>query len=159
MRSDYFGVSIYYVDEAELDRQRALKKEEEAEYYLNMIVDTLKYIAQINNRDAEIFHVIDETAQKVRDNHFDLTLPVKKLSKASADRQFKANVYRHISNQGESWYVEMIDKNKNISRICIDVLKKPTFVPQTGVFVQSKWEENRFIVSDRFGKVFAKIDV
>lgn len=160
MQSDYFGVSIYYVDEAEIDRQRGLKKEEEEEYYLNIIVDTLKYIAKINNRDGEIFNIIDETAQKVRDNNFDLTLQIKKLSKASANRQFKANVYRHINNKGESWYVDMIDKkNKNTSRICIDLLQKPTFVSQTGVFVQSKWEENRFIVSDRFGKVAAVIDV
>lgn len=96
MQSDYFGVTIYYVDEAEIDRQRELKKEEEGEYYLNIIVDTLKYIAQINNRDAEVFNIIDETAQKVRDNNFELTLHIKKLSKVSVNRQFRANVYRHI---------------------------------------------------------------
>lgn len=159
MQSDYFGVSIYYVDEAEIDRQRGLKRDEEEEYYLNIIVDTLKRIAQIQDRDADILNVIDETAQKVRDNNFELTLPIKKLSKSSADGQSRANVYRHISNQGESWYVEIKDKNKNLSRHNIDLLKKPTFVSQTGVFEQSKWEGNRFIVLDRFGKVFAMIDV
>ena len=85
MQSDYFGVSIYYVDEPEIDRQRGLKKDEEEEYYLNIIVNTLKWIAQTQGSNAALMNIIDETAQKVRNNHFELTLPVKKLSKSSSD--------------------------------------------------------------------------
>lgn len=159
MQSDYFGVSIYYVDEAEMDRQRGLKREEEGDYYLNIIVDTFKRIAKIQGRDADIENVIDETAQKVRDNHFELTLPIKKLAKSSADGQFRANVYRHISNQGESWYVEIRDKNKNLSRHNIDLLKKPSFISQTGVFSQSEWEGDCFVVKEKFGRVTATIGI
>lgn len=45
----------------------------------------------------------------------------------------------------------------SLKKTCIGILV--IFVSQTGVFKQSKWEENRFIVSDRFGKVFAVIIV
>lgn len=158
-QSDYFGVSIYYVDEAEIDRQRGLKKDEKEEYYLNIIVNTLKWIARAQGSDAALMKIIDETAQKVRDNHFELTLPVKKLAKSSADGRFRANVYRHISNQGENWYVEIKDKNKNISRHNIDLLGKPSFVSQTGVFSQSEWEGNRFVIKEKFGRVTATIDM
>lgn len=158
-QSDYFGVSIYYVDEAEIDRQRGLKKDEKEEYYLNIIVNTLKWIARAQGSDAALMKIIDETAQKVRDNHFELTLPVKKLAKSSADGRFRANVYRHISNQGENWYVEIKDKNKNISRHNIDLLGKPSFVSQTGVFSQSEWEGNRFVIKEKFGRVTATIDI
>ena len=158
-QSDYFGVSIYYVDEAEIDRQRGLKKGEEEEYYLNIIVNTIKWIARTQGSDATIMNIIDETARKVRDNHFELTLPIKKLARSSADGQFRASVYRHISHQGESWYVEIKDKNKNISRHNIDLLGKPSFVSQTGVFSQSEWEENRFVIKEKFGRVTATIDM
>lgn len=63
-QSDYFGVSIYYVDEAEIDRQRGLKKDEKEEYYLNIIVNTLKWIARTQGSDATLMNIIDETAQK-----------------------------------------------------------------------------------------------
>lgn len=159
MYYDVQGVSCYYVDEVEIERQRKLNKEDESEYYLNIIVDTLKRIAQINGRDTEIFNIIDETAQKVRDNNFEVTFHIKKLSKSSADRKFRANTYRHISSRGESWYVDIEDKNKNITRQNIDLSKKPAFISQTGVFQQSRWEGNRFIVSDRFGRVTATIDM
>ena len=158
MQSDFFGVSKYYVDEAEIDRQRRLTKEEKGEYYLNIIADTLKRIAQIHGGDAKVFNAIDETAQKVRDNNFELTLPIKKLSKASANGQFRANVYRHISNQGESWYVEIKTKNKDTSCHNVDLSKRPTFISQTGVFEQSKWEGNCFIVTDKSGRITATID-
>lgn len=159
MQNNFQGVSWYYVDEDEIERQRHLKREEEEEYYLSIIADTLKRIAQIDGRDDTLFKIIDETAQKVRDNNFELTLPIKKLAKSSADGQFRAYVYRHISNQGESWYVEMKDKNKNITRYDINLLKKPSFISQTGVFVQSKWEGKRFVISDRFERVTATVDV
>lgn len=159
IRADYFGVSKYYVDEPEIDRQRGLKKDEEEEYYLNIIVNTLKWIVQTQGSNAALMNIIDETAQKVRDNHFELTLPVKKLSKSSSDGQFRASVYRHISNQGESWYVEIKDKNKNISRHNIDLLGKPSFVSQTGVFSQSEWEGNSFVIKEKFGRVTATVDM
>ena len=159
MQNNFQGVSWYYVDEDEIERQRHLKREEEEEYYLTIIADTLKRIAQIDGRDDTLFKIIDETAQKVRDNNFELTLPIKKLAKFSADGKFRAYVYRHISNQGEDWYVEMKDKNKNIIRYDINLLKKPSFISQAGVFVQSKWEGKRFVISDRFERVTATVDV
>ena len=159
MHTDSFGVSWYYVDEAEIDRQRKLKKEEQEEYYLNIIVDTLKHIARINNRDAEIFNMIDETASKVRDADFELTLHIKKLSRTSANGQFRANVYRHICDEGENWYVEMKDKDKNITRYSIDLTDEPLPGSATELYERSKWDGNRFIVTDRLGRVAATIDV
>lgn len=157
-QSDFFGVSRYYVDAAEIDKQRELKKEEKGEYYLGIIVDAFKRIAQIHDRDEKIFNAIDETAQKVRDSNFELTIPIKKLSKASADGQFKANVYRQINYQGESWYVEIKEKSKDSESYNIDLLKYPTFIPQTSVFEQAKWEGNCFILLDKLDRVTATVD-
>lgn len=159
MKNEFQGVSWYYVDEAEIEKHRKLKREDEEGYYLNIIAETLKTIAQIDGRPQEISDIIDKTAQTVRECGFELTLHIKKLSKTSEDGQFKANVYRHISRLGESWYVEIKDKDKNITRYDINLLKKPTFISQTGVFVLSRWEGDRFVVTDRFGKVTAAVNV
>ena len=159
MKNEFQGVSWYYVNEAEIDRYRKLKKEDEEEYYLNIIADTLKTIAQIDGRPKEILDIIDKTVQTVRECGFELTIHIKKLSKTSADGQFRANVYRHISRLGESWYVEIKERNENITRYNIDLLKKPTFISQTGVFVLSRWEGDRFVVTDRFGKVTATVNM
>ena len=158
MKNEFQGVSWYYVDKAEIEKHRRLKRKDDEEYYLNIIVDTLKAIARTDGRPNEISDIIDKTAQTVMECGFELTMHIKKLSKTSADRQFRANVYRHISRLGESWYVEIKDKDKNITRHGIDLLKKPTFISQTGVFVLSRWEGGRFIVTDRFGKVTAEVD-
>ena len=159
MKNEFQGVSWYYVDEAEIEKYRKLKREDEEGYYLNIIAETLKTIAQIDGRPQEISDIIDKTVQTVRECGFELTLHIKKLSKTSADGQFKANVYRHISRLGESWYVEVKDKDQNITRYDINLLKKPTFISQTGVFVLSRWEGDRFVVTDRFGKVTATVNV
>lgn len=157
MKNEFQGVSWYYVDKAEIDRHRRLKKEEEQEYYLNIIVETLKTIARTDGRPQEISDIIDKTAQTVRDCGFELTLHIKKLSKTSADGRYRANVYRHIDRHGEDWYVEI--KEKKITRHDINLLKKPTFISQTGVFVLSRWEGERFVVTDRFGRVTATVEV
>ena len=159
MKNEFQGVSWCYVNETEIERHRKLNRVDEEEYYLNIIVDTLKTIAQTDGRPEEISDIIEKTAQTVRACGFELVLHIKKLSKTSSDGQYRANVYRHISRLGESWYVEIKDRNKNISRHCIDLLKKPTFISQTGVFVLSGWEGDRFVVTDRFGKVTATVKV
>lgn len=158
MKIEFEGVSWYYVDKSEIDKHRQLKREDEEEYYLNIIVDTLKTIARIDGRPEETLDIIDKTAQTVRDNNFELLLHIKKLSKTSGDGRYRANVYRHINSLGESWYVEIKDKDKNITRHCIDLLKKPTSISQTGVFVLSRWEAGSFIVTDRFGRVTAAVE-
>ena len=159
MKNEFQGVSWYYVDEAETNRYKRLKREEEEEYYLNIIVDTLKAIVRTDGRPEEISEIIDKTARTVRECGFELTLHIRKLSKTSADGRYRANVYQHISRLGESWYVEIKDKDKNITRHDINLLKKPTFISQTGVFVLSRWEDDRFVVTDRFGRVTATVDV
>lgn len=157
MIDHYFGVSWYYVDNNDISKLETLKKEELNEYYLNIIIKVFKDIVQINNGSSELLEIIDETARKVRDSNFEQTQKIKSLSKISEDKQFKASVYQHIDNRGESWYVEITDKNKNICRH--DIMDKPSFTSRKSLYKKSLWEDKKFIILDRFNRVLAKINV
>ena len=70
MKNDYFHVSWYYAEKPCLNKRdlKNMSQEDINEYYLGVIVDTLRHIARINNRALELDDIIDETVRKVREN-------------------------------------------------------------------------------------------
>ena len=62
---NYFHVSSYYVRESDIELLNSLEKNDRDEYFLNVIVKTLKSIAQINHCNQDIFEEIDAASRKV----------------------------------------------------------------------------------------------
>ncbi len=155
MKNDYFNVSWYYVDESQISNLKNIRKDKLSEYYLEIIVEVLKDIACRNGREKELFHIIDETARKVRESNYEMLQRVRHLSKATDDKRYTANVYRHVSNLGEMWYVEFMHKDKCISKH--ELMKRYSFVSKMDVYKKARWEKDEFILMDKFDKVMAKI--
>lgn len=158
MKNDWFNVSWYYTDKTCISKRdmRKMNQEDINEYYLGVIVNTLKHIAQINNRDLELYDIIDETAQKVRESNYEMTKKIRALSKSSPDRQYRANGYRHVNYQGEMYYVEILDKSKNILRY--DLMEKRSYAHVGDLYKKATWEGGKYIVSNWLNKVVATID-
>lgn len=154
---NYFHVSWYYVNESDIELLNSLEKSDKDEYFLNVIVKTLKSIAEINHCNQEIFEEIDVASQKVLDSGFKLKREIKKLSKISQDKRFRAKVYRNIDNQGELWYVEIEDKDGNIYRH--DLMDGPSHISKVDFFKKSQWKDNRFVISNRLDYVVATVAI
>ena len=85
-----------------------------------------------------------EAVENVRATGFELLIPVKKLSKQSPDRLFKANTYRLLTPQGELDYVEITDKNKETERY--EISKGYTKFPLDWAVQKCEWEGSRFML-------------
>lgn len=153
----YFHVSWYNVDKSVIDKFAQLEKGEYDEFFLNIVVDVCKYIALSNNRE-ELIEVIEQAAIKVRECNFELELLQKKLSKLSDNRRYKANVYRNVNRQGEIWYVVAEDKiNKTSTRY--EIMNSYSSISKTELFKKSYWEDEKFILADRFDRVVGSVEV
>lgn len=159
MKNDYFHVSWYYAERPCLNKRdlKNMRQEDINEYYLGVIVDTLRHIARINNRALELDDIIDEAARKVRGNQYELIKKIRSLSRTSPDRQYRANGYRHVNYQGEMFYVEIADKNENILRY--GLMEKRNYAHAGDLYKNAIWEADKYIVSNWLGKVVATIDM
>lgn len=142
------GTSVYYPDMEEIEMQQNLVAESKDEFYLSIIVNALKYIAKELNREDEIAKLVEETAEKVRNHKYGFVQKIKKLSKISSNRFYKAETYEDIGTLGERNYIIILDKDGNSVKYNITeeyrsiVLKKSVYA--------CIWEEERFILIDRF---------
>lgn len=158
MRDEYFHVSIYYVDKGVLEKYKTLEKDELDEYFLTIIVDACNYIAQFNNKGEEVVERIEQAADKVRANKYELVILQKKLSKVSDDKRFKAKVYRKLNCLGELWYIEVEDKKtQNIIRY--ELMNEYTNISKEDFYKKASWNDNKFILKDRLDRETAVIGV
>lgn len=141
--NDYFKISAYYVDEQTVQKRANLNAEEWDSFYLGIIENVLTDIAKRAQKE-ETIPLIHEAVEKVKATSFNLLIPVKKLSKQSPDRSFKANTYRHLTPQGELDYVEIIDKNKVKDRYVIS--DGYTKFPLEWAVQKCEWEGYRFML-------------
>ncbi len=155
MRDDYFCVSWCYVDKEKLEKIKYLKNRELEEFYLDVIVEELSRIARKNDKEKNVVDFIEAAAKKVRESNFELNLPIKKLSKQTTDKKYKALVYRHLSNKGEMWYVDVLSKAGLTTRY--NLLKEFTYTSKSEVFKNSYWDKGCFVLKDRFGKITSSI--
>lgn len=147
----YFHVSVYYVDKDVLDRFRTLEQDMMAEYFLGILVDACSNIAHSCHRDEEVVKRIGQAADQIRENHFELVIPQKKLSKTSGDKRWKASVFRRLDSQGELWYVELEDKKANIM-VRHELTGQYTNISLVDFYKKAAWEGNRFVLRDRLGR-------
>lgn len=151
-----FHVSEYYVDEFSLKQLNNLKPEDANMFFLDIIVEALSNIATESNARQEIIEIIKQTAEKVVNCNFELTLSINKLSK-TYQKQYKAIVYRQLNKSGELWYVE-IENLRSRNKVKYDIMKKPTHVSLVDYYKRSLWEEGGFIILDRLNNISATIN-
>lgn len=158
INDSYFHVSKYYVGETVPDRFDALTESEFDEYFLNIVVYACKHIAIQNNREENIIQMIDDAADKIRENKFELTILQKKLTKTSADKRFRAKVYRKINRLGEKWYAEIEDKNNKTSTKC-ELMANYINISLVDAYKKSLWKNHKFILQDRLDRTEAVIEI
>lgn len=145
----YFRVSWYYVSPDNIQRN-ATGRDRDL-FYVNLLRNILKDIAKINECDDSIIQMIDETVDKVIGQEFTLVYAVKKLTKTSKDRRYKATVLRNLSQNGEKWQLEICAKDGTV--LCADLSRDYTHVFQESLYYKAEWQEGQFIISERLGRV------
>ena len=149
--SKEFQVSWYYVA---LEKIRKEKNNDNRDlFYLELIGNVLKEIAQINNCDTSVLQKIEDAMYKVREQKFTLMFPIKKLSKTSMDKLYKASVVRILCPQGEKWQVKVSKRDGMILQA--DLSKEYTHVSQENLYFKTEWQEDRFIIYDKLKRVVA----
>lgn len=152
---NYFRVSWYYVSSEDIKKVKACKGIERDVCYLNIITGVLKEIAQKNQCEERILERINEAAAEVINQKFNLAFQVKKLSKASKDRQYRMRIYRNLCPEGEKWSAEIKEKAKPAKTV--DLMKNYAHISKAGVFFKAEWKENTYFLYDRLGNVMAAI--
>lgn len=154
-----FHVSSYYLEKEEIENLERLVGEEAEKYILNLMEEVLLYIANVSESNEEKSNIIKDAINKMKEQDLSLKKKIKKLSKMSKDRKYKAEVYRCLNRTvGEAWCVEVKYGNSHMTKMkwLTDV---PDYLDRTDFFKGSRWEENKFILSNNLGKDIAIIDV
>jgi len=146
-----FRVSWYYVSPDKIQKNVAGRDRDL--FYVNLLGNILKDIAQINGCDVFVVQMIEETVNKVIDQEFALSYAIKKLSKTSKDKRYKATVLRNLSSNGEKWCLELCAKDGSV--LGADLLADYAHVSKEELFYKAEWQEGRFIIYERLGRVMA----
>lgn len=152
---DYFHISTYYVDEKTLHQAEDIKENEKDEFFLHVIESVLIDVATRIGKKDEFAALIVEAANHVRQNAFHIVIPIKKLSKISSNKKYKATTYREISPKGEIDYVEIKSGNEITTYI---LTEDYGFIPLENRVQKCMWKKNIFILMDNLGREFAVID-
>ena len=153
--SQFFHISIYYVSEELQTRAGTLNPDEKDGFYLDVIGNVLSDIAKRSEK-AELLPSIQNAVQEAKNTGYRLLLPIKKLSKSSSDRRYKAVTFRYLTTEGELDFVEITDSQK--ARHTYVISNGVDTFPLDWYAVKCEWEKNRFIIKDRQDCVRASID-
>lgn len=153
-----FNVSSYYLEEEQIKALEALNPEDE-NFILDIIEEVLVDITNILGGDEEKRSAIKDTTKQVREMEFSLKKKVKTLSKKSKVGKYKADVFRCLNKTfGEAWCVELENGISGQTRVEW-LTGKPDYLDRRDYLKKSKWEENKFIITNRLGIEVFSIEV
>lgn len=158
MRDEDFNVSWYYVGEEVLSVFKEINSAEKDVFYLNIIKESLKEIARINNKSNEILDKIELAAEQVVINGFEIYQHVKRLSRHSSTNNCKIDVFRHICPKGEMWYVEITDKMQQQKKKA-KIMQDYSHISKVDFFKKSRWNGDLFELLNRFDRVVVTVDI
>lgn len=178
VRQPSFGVSIYHLSRDQIDtlyriephrlQETAVqsykrKKQEQAsgrtpmtpeqgqEYIASLIEHVLIDIAQKADAMPSTIDQIQSATLQIRDMAFSYEKRIDKLSKASPDRRYSAQIFRCLGqNIGEAWRLEMQTKDGVQYREWITTV--PEYMDRTDFFKTAKWENGVFQITDNLGE-------
>lgn len=152
---NYSLISVYYVDEKTWHQAENIRDNEKDEFFLSVIESALLDVADHVGKKDELEEMIVQAANSVRANFFHLIIPIKKLSKISSNKKYKASTYKEITSKGEMDYVNI--KFGNVTTT-YNLSNKYEMIPLENRASKCMWKENLFILLDNLGKEFAVID-
>lgn len=159
IQSKSFNVSMYYLEENEIDLIRDERKIEDT-MVLQILVNALLDIAEKNNCDEFVIEKIKDAATLIRKNNFVYSEKINRLSKKSKCHGVSANVYRTFSKEvGEGWNIRLIDSVGNTIYVG-NMINTPSYVDRlNNYYSKATWVDRRFVVFDRFGKEVYDLDI
>ncbi len=160
----YFNVSEYIVNADELKEARDIQKEKHYDpikannFFINLIKRTLINICSNSGNEAAIPQ-IEEASRKVIESNFELKYKINKFSKKSEDSLYKASAYRHITPDGENYYLEVLNmQSKEIDIYQLN--KQPEYVKMELMYTKAFWDNHDFhLYSDDYHKDIVVINV
>lgn len=154
--SQVLGVSIYRVENFDMQEYMARPRGEQQEIILAEITKAMLDVSRTTGADAA---PIELAAASVRANGFSCDIAIKKLSRASADRLFRVNVVRRLDpTLGESW--EAVISNRTGIILGVEQIKEPGCLDRTLQFSKSQWRGDVFqIIYSRLDEVQYELDL
>ncbi|WP_145046558.1 hypothetical protein [Paenibacillus xylanexedens] len=145
-----FNASSYYLEEEQIKTLELLKNPEDVErFVLGIIEEVLVDIINIVGEDEEKISAIKDTTKKVMESEFSLKKKINTLSKKSKIGKYKADVFRCLNRVfGEVWCVELENGLSGKTRVEW-LTSKPDYLDRRDYFKKSKWEENKFIITNK----------
>ncbi len=157
----YFHISIYYLEQTEIDLIDAANKDNEPIVILGILKNALLDIAQRSKCSEEVTKKIEQTFDWISSNHFTCEELIGRLTKRSRDTGLTACVYRVLSAEvGEGWYIKIIDKTG--ATICKKTIGDAIgYVDRLGshLYAKAEWRGETFVILERFGKEVFSISV
>ena len=140
------GTSWYYVEDFDFAAYYAGSAKEREEAVLTTLVDALVHIAAEHSKPTEL---IREAGTAVRDCGFFIELSVKKLSRSTADRGLRLNVFRRLSHEdGEAWGIRVLDR-RGVELGTEWITDHPDYLDRTTHFNASRWADGVFQIVQR----------
>lgn len=155
-----FHASSYYLEEEQIKTLELLESEEAEKYILNIIEEVLIDITDMFDKTAEKNNIIKDTVKEMVEKDFSLKKKINTLSKKAKGGKYKAEVFRCLNkNSGEAWCVEIqCGSSAQTSRVEW-LTNKPDYLDRRDYFKKSRWEENKFIITNKLGVEVVTIDV
>lgn len=154
-----FHVSSYYLEEEQIKNLELLDLEEAENYILDIIEQVLTDIIERNSGDEEKNSIIKATVNQILEEDFSLKKKIKILSKKENKGKYNAEVFRCLDKKlGEAWCVEIHSGTSSQTRVEW-LTSRPDYLDRRDYFKKSKWEDNKFVLTDRLGADIAAINV
>lgn len=153
-----FHVSSYYLEEEQINTLEILEAVEAEKYILSIIEEVLIDITNKLGDNEEKRDIIRATIKEMIEQDLSLKKKSKTLSKISMGGKYKADVFRCLSRTlGESWCAEVKydSSGKNMIKW---LTNKPDYLDRRDYFKKSRWEENKFIITNKLGVEVALIE-
>ncbi|MFV1985439.1 MAG: hypothetical protein ACC657_17960 [Thiohalomonadales bacterium] len=151
------GVSIYYIDDFDIEQYMKQPVEVQQEVILDVVTRAMVDIAKNSGADIE---VIQAASDKVRSSGFSSEIEIKKLSRSTRDRKIRVSVFRCLGPKiGEVWETRI--KLRNGCVLSVEkITNSPSCLDRTSHFSKSRWEGNIFqIIYSRLQKITYELDI
>lgn len=154
-----FHTSSYYLEEEQIKTLELLEAEEAEKYILNIIEEVLIDITNMFGKNEEKSNTIKVTIKKMIEQNLSLKKKIKTLSKNAKGGKYKAEVFRCLNQKvGEAWCVEIKYGSSDQTKIKW-LGNKPDYLDRRDFLKKSKWEETKFIITNKLGVEVVLIDV
>jgi len=154
-----FNASSYYLEEEQIKTLELLNSEDAERFVLDIIQEVLVDITNILGENEEKNSSIKATTKQVIEMEFSLKRKIKTLSKKSKRGKYKADVFRCLNKtSGEAWCVELENGISGQTRVEW-LTSKSDYLDRRDYFKKSKWEENKFIITNKLGVEVVSIEV